>query len=223
VINLERSGSAAVLTVDGGEGPNLLTIANLAELHRIVDALAGENSLRAVIIRGEDNGHFLAGADLRELSRLDGESSLQFARLGQSLFDKLERLDQPVIAAVDGYCLGGGLDLLLGCDLRFATPESQFAHPGARMGIITGFGGTYRLPREVGRARAMELSATCRRFPADEALRFGLINAIVIKHALYAYCLAKAERIAALPKRLVAEWKRGAASGRQLWGGGWTL
>ena len=214
MIELDASGATAILTVGDGGGPNLLTIETLVELHRALDRVAANESLRAVVVRGGGDRYFLAGADLSELAHLDGESSLRFARLGQSLFDKMERSDKLVVAAVDGYCMGGGIDLLLACDLRYATPRSLFAHPGLRMGIITGFGGTARLPGEVGRGRARELFVTARRFSAREAASYGLISGVEEPGALMERCLEIAREAAARPAKLVRAWKAGAASRR---------
>lgn len=214
MIELDLSEATAIITVGDGGGPNLLTIDTLVELHRALDRIAGHESLRAVVVRGGGDRYFLAGADLNELARLDGESSLRFARLGQSLFDKMERSGKLIVAAVDGYCMGGGIDLLLACDLRYATPSSVFSHPGLRMGIITGFGGTARLPGEVGCGRAWELFVTGRRFYALEAAEYGLISGVVEPGALMERCLEIASKAAAIPAELVLVWKEGAASRR---------
>lgn len=211
MISVEKHDHAVVVTLGGCEGANLLTIQNLAELHKAVDGFSNDNTCRAIIICGTGNRFFSAGADLNELAGLDGESSLKFSRLGQSLFEKLEHLDKIVIAAVDGFCMGGGLDLLLACDLRYATERSLFAHPGSRMGIITGFGGTVRLPAEIGRAFAGELLFTGRTFDAQEALRIGLINGIESPQELMNNCITIAGKAAYISPILVYLWKTGAA------------
>lgn len=209
MVVITRSGSTATMAVGEGSGPNLLTIRTLCELHSKIDELSRSRDIRAVIVLGRGGRFFLAGADLNELSRLDGESALKFARLGQSLFAKMESLPQVVIAAVDGFCMGGGMDFLLACDLRYATPGSVFAHPGARMGIITGFGGTARLPAEVGVARARELFFSARNFTAREAFEFGLINGIVDRAELAKLCKAQAAKAAEIPLDKVVSWKKG--------------
>ena len=211
MIDLNVSGATAIITVGDGGEPNLLTIDTLDDLHRALDQITEHESVRAVVVIGGGDRYFLAGADLNELSQLTVESSLLFARLGQSLFDKMELSGKLFVAAVDGYCMGGGVDLLLACDLRYATPRSVFSHPGLRMGIITGFGGTVRLPDEVGRGRAGELFVTARRFSAKEAAKYGLINRIMEPGALMEHCLEIASKATAFPTELVWAWKAGAA------------
>jgi enoyl-CoA hydratase/carnithine racemase len=174
----------------------LLSVRALAALHAAIDEISRDQTIRALIFEGGKAGFFSAGADINELADLDGGLSLEFARLGQSLFARLEALPKLVIGAVDGYCMGGGLDFLLACDIRIATPGSVFAHPGAGMGIITGFGGTARLPREVGRGRARELFWSGRRIGAEEALEIGLINEIVPRGSLRSRCLETSRKAA---------------------------
>ena len=131
-----------------------------------------------IVITGED-GFFAADADINELTELDGPRALEYARSGQSVINSIETHPAITIAAIDGYCMGGGLDLSLGCDLRYATSGSVFAHPGGRIGIMTGWGGTRRLPLMIGKSRALEMMAVGRRLTAPEALEWGLINGIV--------------------------------------------
>ncbi len=121
---------------------------------------------------------FASGADIRELTNLDSASAREFAKTGQVLFQTIASAHQVTIAAVNGYCMGGGLDLALASDIRLASANAVFAHPGARLGIITGWGGTQRLPRIVGKARALEFFATARRVSSQEALKIGLITQI---------------------------------------------
>ena len=141
-------------------------------------ALSTDTRCVAVIVTGAGDESFAAGADLREVSSLTSRSALSFAARGQRVFDRIERSPQIVIAAIRGYCMGGGLDLALACDIRHASPDSTFAHPGALRGIVTGFGGTGRLPRLIGRSRAIELFATGRRLSATEALEIGLVDRV---------------------------------------------
>ncbi len=121
---------------------------------------------------------FASGADIRELAQLDQRHALEFSRFGQKLFQTIADARQVTIAAINGYCMGGALDLALACDLRIASPQAVFAHPGARLGIITGWGGTQRLPRLIGRARSLELFSTTRAVSSQEALAIGLISNI---------------------------------------------
>src|SRR5262249_52126601 len=150
----------------------------LEALGAAFEALAVSSDIAAIVVRGAGGDSFAAGADLREVAALAPRSALAFAAHGQRVLDRVERAPQGGVAAIDGYCMGGGLDLALACDVRHASPRSTFAHPGARRGILTGFGGTSRLPRLVGRARAAELFATGRRVGAEEALAIGLVDVV---------------------------------------------
>ncbi|HLA09805.1 MAG TPA: enoyl-CoA hydratase/isomerase family protein [Pyrinomonadaceae bacterium] len=156
-------------------------------LDRLEAALGVLNHSTKVIIFTGSNEIFASGANIRELQALDSQSALGFARFGQQLFQRISDLPQISIAAISGYCLGGALDLALACDIRIAAPNAVFAHPGARIGIITGWGGTQRLPEVIGRARALDLLLTARRVSSEEALAMGLVTAVadpVLDHAL---------------------------------------
>jgi enoyl-CoA hydratase/carnithine racemase len=142
----------------------------------LVETLEREE-VDSLIITGTDDV-FTSGANIHELTQLDSESAAHFSRLGQNVFQLIADARQVTIAAINGYCMGGGLDLALACDVRVASGNAVFAHPGARLGIITGWGGTQRLPRLIGRTRALEFFATARRVDASEALRLGLVTAI---------------------------------------------
>lgn len=160
------------------------------ELAAAVTRLRNCKNIRAITVTGA-GGIFSAGADLNEIAQVDPVTAFEFSRRGQTILNLLSRqspADAVTIAAIDGHCLGGGLDLALACDLRFATPRSTFAHPGAKRGIITGWGGTVRLPRLIGRTAALRLLLTGDRIAAPEAHRIGLINEIC-DNALERACL----------------------------------
>jgi enoyl-CoA hydratase len=146
-------------------------------LAEIIASLRNRNDLLSIIIAGA-GGVFSAGADLSEVAGLDPVTAYDFSRRGQQLLTSLGDAAPVVIAAIDGYCLGGGLDLALSCDLRYATPRSSFQHPGAKRGIITGWGGTQRLPGLIGVDAARRLLVSGDRIDAQEAHRIGLINQI---------------------------------------------
>jgi enoyl-CoA hydratase len=156
---------------------NSLSTATLTELDALLTELLNNEAVETIIFTGTDDV-FLSGANIRELAQLDTDSALEFAKFGQRLFQSIANARQKTIAAINGYCMGGGMDLALACDTRVASIDAKFAHPGARLGIITGWGGTQRLPRLIGKARALDLFATARRFTAAEALDFGLIDAV---------------------------------------------
>jgi enoyl-CoA hydratase len=134
-------------------------------------------SVTKVVFTGSGDA-FASGANLREIAKLNPASARAFAECGQMLMNKIDKLHLPTIAAIDGFCFGGGLDLALACNARIASPKAVFCHPGVSLGIITGWGGTQRLPRLIGEARATEMFLTGDRIDAKEALRMGLVNSI---------------------------------------------
>lgn len=176
-ILLDVRQSAAIIKFNRPAARNCLSNDTLTRLDSIVTELVSKSELSTFIFTGCDD-IFLSGADIRELNRLDQEEALQFAERGQLLFARVAAAKQRTIAAINGHCIGGGLDFALACDVRIASPTSEFAHPGARLGIVTGWGGTQRLPRLVGRTRAIEFFITARRLNSAEALRIGLIHEV---------------------------------------------
>jgi enoyl-CoA hydratase/carnithine racemase len=168
-------GSLAVIRINRREQRNSLSVATLSEIEETFDRFAQSDEINAIIFTGTSDV-FASGADIRELCALTPDAAREFAGRGQRFFGRVADARQLTIAAVNGYCMGGGLDLALACRVRIASPRAVFAHPGARLGIITGWGGTQRLPRLVGAARALEIFATARRVGADEALEIGLVT-----------------------------------------------
>lgn len=168
------------IELDDPSGFPRLTRSTLAELHRLLDTARKTPAPPAIVVTGTDKC-FAAGADLAEVGALDALEALRFSALGQGLMRKIEQHTRPVVAAIRGYCLGGGLDLALACHARVASTDAMFGHPGAGLGIITGWGGTQRLLRILGpgaRARVAEMLATGRSITAQEALAWGLVNRI---------------------------------------------
>ncbi|HMC32591.1 MAG TPA: enoyl-CoA hydratase/isomerase family protein [Candidatus Angelobacter sp.] len=177
---LARNGDQAVLQLTSADGANKLTLACVNALLAIVQQLSLEAEsglLKALIIAGNEK-FFSAGADLNEISHLSGPEAFAFSRTGQELTLALDRFPVPVTAAIRGYCMGGGMDLALACSYRIAAPNAVFGHRGASLGVITGWGGTQRLPRLIGKARALQMFLLAEMVPADEALRIGLVDAI---------------------------------------------
>jgi enoyl-CoA hydratase len=172
----EMREDVAILRLVSDDGTNRLTRARVVGLTNALEELAHQNFNRLVIT---GNAHFFsAGADLNEIAELRGAEALRFAQLGQRLMNAVANLPAPTIAAVQGYCMGGGLDLALACSRRFAGPHAIFGHRGAALGLITGWGGTQRLPRLVGRARALQMFLAAEKVHATDALRFGLVESI---------------------------------------------
>lgn len=175
LIITEITGSIAIVRFNRPAQRNPLSLDTLQELRHTTSALFARTDIQTVIFTGTDDV-FASGANIRELAQLDSVTALEFSKFGQDLFQTIANARQVTIAAINGYCMGGGLDLALSCDIRVASKSAVFSHPGARLGIITGWGGTQRLPRIIGRARTVELFTTARRFTADEALALGLVS-----------------------------------------------
>jgi enoyl-CoA hydratase/carnithine racemase len=174
-LRIDESEKARVLRLCSGDGTNRLTRECIRSLTEAVAQLARET--RPLIITGNER-FFSAGAELHEIAALDGPSAYEFSKMGQKLMDSIEFFPAPVYAAVSGYCMGGGLDLALACRHRIAAPRAVFGHRGAALGLITGWGGTQRLPRLVGKGRALEMFVAAEKVSASQALRTGLVDAI---------------------------------------------
>ena len=165
-----------VLRLVSDDGTNRLTRARVVALTAAVEDLAKRNPSRLVIT---GSTHFFsAGADLNEIAEIHGAEAFRFAQMGQRLMNTVASFPAPTIAAVHGYCMGGGLDLALACTRRIAGPHAIFGHRGAALGLITGWGGTQRLPRVVGKARALKMFVAAEKLHAREALSCGLVEAI---------------------------------------------
>ncbi len=156
---------------------NPLSISVLTQLRSIVEGLDGDSLVERLVLTGTD-GIFASGANLREIAAVTAETVREFSIRGQSLMTTIESMSQLTVAAVNGPCYGGALDLALACDRRIASRNATFAHPGTGLGIITGWGGTQRLPRLIGEAAALETFFTAEPIDADTALKFGLIERI---------------------------------------------
>jgi len=167
----------AILRLVSDDGTNRLSVARVRALADAVAHLATQSPTRLVIT---GNTHFFsAGADLHEIAALTGPEALRFAAMGQALMNAIAGFPAPTVAAIHGYCMGGGLDLALACSRRIAGPHAIFGHRGAALGLITGWGGTQRLPRIVGKARAIEMFIAAEKLNAKRALAFGLVEAVV--------------------------------------------
>lgn len=176
-ILIQIADSIATLRFNRPAERNPLSRETLLELNALLTRLKVNQNIKAIIFTGSEDV-FLSGANIRELAELDSSSALAFSRLGQQLFQTIADASPITIAAINGYCMGGGLDLALACDLRLASETAVFSHPGAKLGIITGWGGTQRLPRLVGTANALEFFATAGRYSSKKALEIGLVSLI---------------------------------------------
>jgi enoyl-CoA hydratase len=171
------TGKIKVIRFNRPEIRSPLSAFVLRELHELLDGIKADDSVGGVVFTGVGDV-FASGADLREIAAITSETAAEFARLGQGLMQKIESSKKPVVAAVNGFCFGGALDLALACGRRIASPNALFSHPGAGLGIITGWGGTQRLPRVVGEAKALEMFFTTKRVTAAEALQIGLVERV---------------------------------------------
>jgi enoyl-CoA hydratase/carnithine racemase len=171
---IERADSIRVLRLFSSDGTNRLTVECVIAMTYALGEL--QEHAEPLIITG--NAKFFAGAELSEISALTGPAAYDFSKLGQELMTAIERFPAPAFAAISGYCMGGGLDLALACHRRIAAPNAMFGHRGAALGLITGWGGTQRLPRLVGRGKALEMLVAAEKLHASEALRIGLVQAV---------------------------------------------
>ncbi len=176
-IQLTQRDRAAVITLDRPEALNALSFAILEELDGVLDEVAASDA-RALIVAGAGDKAFCAGADIPELRHRDLVAQRRLAQLGQRVFERVAQLEIPSIAVVHGFALGGGCELALACDFRVATPKARFGLPEIKLGLIPGYGGTQRLPRLIGEARALEMILSGRTVRADEALSMGLVNRV---------------------------------------------
>lgn len=176
---LERDGAIALLTIHRPKALNALSQAALAELTQAARELDADPGVAVVIVTGAGEKAFVAGADISEMAHFGPLQAEEHARKGQTAVAAFERMRKPVIAAINGYALGGGLELALACDIRLASENAQVGLPEVSLATIPGFGGTQRLARAIGTSLAKELVFTGRRIKADEALRIGLVSRVV--------------------------------------------
>jgi enoyl-CoA hydratase len=175
---VERDGAVAILTINR---PTVLNALNMTvdELRRAMLELKADATARAIVVTGAGPKSFVAGADINELAVLSPTAGREHALAGQHVFDVIENLGKPVIAAINGFALGGGCELAMACTLRIAADNARLGQPEIALGLIPGYAGTQRLPRLVGKGRAMEMLLTGAQVGADEALRIGLVHRVV--------------------------------------------
>ena len=184
------------ITINRPSKLNALNVATIKELHDGFDALNKNPEVRAIIVTGEGEKAFVAGADIAEFANFSVEEGAQLAQQGQELlFDFVENLDTPVIAAVNGFALGGGLELAMACHFRVASDNAKMGLPEVSLGVIPGYGGTQRLPQLIGKGRAMEMIMTAGMITAEDAYRAGLVNHVVPQAELIDFTKSIAVRI----------------------------
>lgn len=184
---LKRKTSEGILTlsINNPDRLNVLNTATLDELGKAIKEAYDNDDVKGIIITGEGDKAFVAGADVAEIAGLNETNARKFSENGQEIFTLIEESNKPVIAAVNGYALGGGCELAMACHLRVASVNAQFGQPEARMGIIPGYGGTQRLTQLVGKGKAMELLMTGNSITAEEAKNIGLVNYVTTHDDLY--------------------------------------
>lgn len=193
---LAREGATALVTVNRPQVLNALNASTLDELGRVMRELGDDPAVRAVIVTGAGEKAFVAGADISELADLPPARAQEHARMGQRVFDLIENLGKPVIAAINGFALGGGCELAMACTLRLAASTARLGQPEVNLGIPPGFAGTQRLARLVGKGVALEMLLTGRHITADEAHRIGLVNRVVAPGDLLTEARALATELA---------------------------
>jgi len=189
-ILIEIKDGTGILTIHRPHALNALNRQTLEELKMALVELRSNEQVQVIIITGSGDKAFVAGADIREMEGMTPEEAKRFALLGDEVFTMVETTDKPVIAAVNGFALGGGCELALACDIRYAAEHARFGQPEVGLGITPGFGGTQRLPRLVGKGLGLELLLSGGTIPAEEAWRIGLVNKVV------PYVLEEAEKLA---------------------------
>ena len=208
---LEPKGRVLLVSVNRPKKLNALAEAVLVDLSALLEELAAVDghSYRGVVLTGAGEKAFIAGADIAAMDKMSAREARAYGAMGQRVTLQLEKLPLPVLAAVNGYALGGGCEMAMACDMIYASANAVFGQPEINLGLIPGFGGTQRLRRYVGPAFARELIYSGRNVPADEALRIGLTQRVLPdKAALLEAALTTMETIAARPPRIVAQCKR---------------
>lgn len=202
-----EEANIGVVTLNRPDALNALSVELLTELDKLLDEIANDEKIRVVVITGAGRA-FSVGADLREAEKLDPVGVKEFIQKGQRLFDKIEDFDKPVIAALNGFTLGGGVELTLACDLRVASEDARIGNPEVAVGLIPAWGGTVRLAKIVGKGKASELILTGGQIDAKEAERIGLVNKTVSADELNSTVMWTAGTIASRAPIAVKQAKR---------------
>ena len=213
-VTLEQKGTVALITMNRPEALNALNDQVIRDLDAVLDQVEAREDILVAVITGAGRS-FVAGADIGQMSELTAAQAKEFGVLGNRVFLKLEQLTKPTIAAVNGFALGGGCELAMACDIRVASEKAKFGQPETGLGITPGFGGTQRLPRIVGTARAMELILTAKNISAAEALEMGLVSHVYPPEELLDKAMELAQAIAANAQVAVRQSKAAIRRGLQ--------
>ena len=191
----ENNAGIGIVTLNRPKALNALNYEMLKELNSLLDIIEQDETIKVMIVTGAGEKAFVAGADIAEMQHLSAIEGRTWGKFGQAVFDKIDNLPQPVIAAVNGFALGGGCELAMACDIRIASDKAKFGQPEVGLGIIPGFAGTQRLPRIVGKGRAKELLLTADIIDAQEAYRIGLVNKVATAAELMIVAKGVAEKM----------------------------
>jgi len=206
ILQIEKTDNIALVTISRPKAMNALNTRFFEEMNRAVESFTEDKNLRAIIITGEGKA-FVAGADIAEMKNKTAEEGSEFSRKGQKTFASFATLEVPVIAAINGFALGGGLELAMGADFRIASTKAKFGQPEVNLGLIPGFAGTQRLSRLVGMADALYLLMSADMIGAEDALRIGLVQKVVEPEELIETCINIAKNIASKGPQAVAKVK----------------
>jgi len=212
----ERQNDTAIVTINRPKALNALNRDTLEELLACFKELEGDEGLVAVILTGSGEKAFVAGADISFMQKLNALEGREFGKLGHAVMESVERFSRPVIAAVNGFALGGGCELAMACDFRIASENARFGQPEVNLGVIPGFGGTQRLPRLVGRGQALELIFTGDMIDAQQAQRIGLVNRVVTLQQLLPECLEITAKISQKGPVAIRMCKEAVATGLEM-------
>lgn len=207
ILKLDVKDNIAVVTISRPNALNALNSQFFKEMDRLIAELAKRDDVKVLIITGEGKA-FVAGADIAEMVNMTQAQGAQFSKIGQHTFRSLETFDKPVIAAINGFALGGGLELAMGCDFRIASNKAKFGQPEVNLGLTPGYAGTQRLPRLVGPGNALFLLLSGELIGAEDALRMGLVQKVVEPEALMATVLELAKTIASKGPKAVRKVKK---------------
>ena len=207
-LHIEINNGVGYLLLSSGARFNKLSITTIREFKRALAQLEDDGTVGVIVVSGYPGESFAVGADIGQMLHFTPTDALHFAELGQALFDQIESCPKPIIGALNGIAMGGGCDLAMACDIRIAVDSLKIAHPGARLGIITGFCGTRKLPRLVGKNAAREIFMTSEPYTAAEALRMGLVDKVYSGENFWTEVKLFAERIARHPSNALGAAKK---------------
>jgi enoyl-CoA hydratase len=207
ILKLDVNDNIAAVTISRPKDLNALNTRFFNEMDRMVAELTARDDVKVIVITGEGKA-FVAGADIKEMTDMTQAQGVEFSKLGQNTFRSIEQCEKPVIAAINGFALGGGLELALGCDFRIASSKAKFGQPEVNLGLTPGYAGTQRLPRLIGTGNALFLLLTAEMIGAEEALRMGLVQRVVEPEELMPAVFRLAKAIAAKGPQAVQKVKK---------------